>query len=67
VNIAVAGMDGGYSGNGIDGNATNGGLEVVQNGLNESEPEGSVSVKEMLRSLTALSQAGDRGRARSCG
>jgi hypothetical protein len=33
VNVAVIGMDGGYSGDGVDRNATNGGLEVVQNGL----------------------------------
>jgi hypothetical protein len=33
VNIAVVSTDGGYSGNSVDGNATNGGLEAVQNRL----------------------------------
>jgi hypothetical protein len=50
VSIAIVGTNGEYSGDGVDGNATNGGIEAMQNVADENELMKSIGVNETLKS-----------------
>jgi hypothetical protein len=58
VSIAIVGMNGEYSGDGVDGNATNGGIEVMQNVADENELMKSIGVNEMLKSRALQGRRG---------